>query len=66
MTEAAARDVPEATIDRTSPLPFYFQLSQVLEQEIGSGRRTAGERLPSEPALCAQYGVSRTTGQRPG
>jgi GntR family transcriptional regulator len=61
MTQAAARDVAEATIDRTSPLPFYFQLSQVLEQEIGSGRRTPGERLPSEPALCARYGVSRTT-----
>jgi GntR family transcriptional regulator len=64
MTETAAggsSEVAAVTIDRSSPLPFYFQLSQALEQEIGSGRRTPGERLPSEPDLCARYGVSRTT-----
>ncbi len=51
----------DVVIDRRSPLPFYFQLSEVLEREIGSGRLIPGERLPSEPALCARYGVSRTT-----
>lgn len=49
------------TIDRASPVPFYFQLAELLEQEIASGRWEAGARLPSEPELCEQYGLSRTT-----
>ena len=42
-------------------MPFYFQLAELLEQEIVSGRWEAGARLPSEPELCEQYGLSRTT-----
>lgn len=52
---------PTVTIDRTSPVPFYFQLAELLEHEIASGRWRPGVRLPSEPDLCAQYGISRTT-----
>jgi DNA-binding GntR family transcriptional regulator len=32
-----------------------------LEHEIRSGRLDAGPRLPSEPELCEQYTLSRTT-----
>jgi GntR family transcriptional regulator len=53
--------VPARAIDRRSPIPFYFQLTRLLTGEIESGRWAAGERLPSEPAICAQFGVSRTT-----
>jgi GntR family transcriptional regulator len=49
------------SIDRASPVPFYFQLAELLEQEIASGRWEPGARLPSEPELCEQYGLSRTT-----
>jgi GntR family transcriptional regulator len=52
---------PDIAIDRTSPVPFYFQLSELLEQEIASGRWERGVRLPSEPELCDHFGVSRTT-----
>jgi GntR family transcriptional regulator len=48
-------------IDRKSPMPFYFQLAELLEQEITSGRWRAGTRLPAEPELCEQYSLSRTT-----
>jgi len=48
-------------IDRGSPVPFYFQLAQLLQQEIASGRWEPGERIPSEPALCRHYRVSRST-----
>jgi GntR family transcriptional regulator len=52
---------PHITIDRHSPVPFYFQLASLLEQEIARRRWTAGEQLPSEPALCEHFALSRTT-----
>src|SRR5579871_2225563 len=48
-------------IDRESPLPLYFQLSSLLEDEITSGRWPPGVRLPSEPDMCEHYSLSRTT-----
>lgn len=54
-------ELPDAVIDRASPVPFYFQLAELLEHEIASGRWAPGTRLPSEPDLCEQYGLSRTT-----
>jgi GntR family transcriptional regulator len=53
--------LPNVTIDRASPIPFYFQLAELVEQEITSGRWPGGTRLPSEPELCEHYGLSRTT-----
>jgi GntR family transcriptional regulator len=47
-------------IERNSPVPFYYQLRQLLEHELRSGQLEVGERLPSEAMLCAQYDVSRT------
>lgn len=49
------------SIDRASVVPFHFQLRQLLEEEISSGRLAPGDRLPSEPVLTEQYHVSRTT-----
>jgi GntR family transcriptional regulator len=53
--------LPQTPIHRSSPVPFYFQLAELLEQEIASGRWPAGSRLASEPDLCKHFGVSRTT-----
>jgi GntR family transcriptional regulator len=47
-------------IDRDSPIPFYYQLRQLLETELRSGELAVGDRLPSEAELCAKYDVSRT------
>jgi GntR family transcriptional regulator len=60
---AGASDIalPSVAIDRRSPIPFYFQLTGLLTREIERGRWKVGERLPSEPAMCEQFGVSRTT-----
>ena len=53
--------LPTAAIDRESPVPFYFQLAELLEHEIVSGRWQPEERLPSEPDICEHFGLSRTT-----
>ncbi len=43
------------------PTPLYHQLKQVLQNEIEHGLYKPGDRLPSEPELVRQYGVSRIT-----
>jgi GntR family transcriptional regulator len=50
-----------ARIDRRSAVPFYFQLKQLIRDEIAGDRWPPGERIPSEHALCEYFGVSRTT-----
>jgi GntR family transcriptional regulator len=59
--EGAGTELPDGTIDRASPVPFYFQLSELLEEEIVSGRWVPGTRVPSENDLCTRYHLSRTT-----
>jgi GntR family transcriptional regulator len=54
-------DLPGSKIDRSSPVPFYFQLKKMLAEEISTGRWPPGQRLPSEPSICAHFEVSRTT-----
>jgi GntR family transcriptional repressor for pyruvate dehydrogenase complex len=41
--------------------PAYQVLADELRDEITSGRLRPGERLPTEPELCARSGVSRST-----
>jgi GntR family transcriptional regulator len=53
--------LPQIRIDRVSPVPFYFQLAALLEQEIVRHRWQPGERLPSESELCGHFELSRTT-----
>lgn len=48
------------TIDRASPLPFYYQLKQILLWRIKDQKLPPGGRLPGDHELCRTYGVSRT------
>jgi GntR family transcriptional regulator len=43
------------------PIPLYHQLSQLLRTAIEQGTYHPGDRLPSEPELIREYGVSRIT-----
>lgn len=47
-------------IDRSSPIPYYYQLQEILKQEIEADRWAPGDLLPSEADLEAALGVSRT------
>lgn len=48
------------SIDRSSPLPLYYQLEQILRADIASGVFEPGSLLPSESEICAQYEISRS------
>lgn len=48
-----------STIDRSSPVPFYFQLAGLIQEEIATGRLAPGAQLP-EPELGDHFGVSRS------
>lgn len=47
-------------IDRTSPLPFYYQLKQILLSDLRDRGLQPGDRLPGDHELCARHDVSRT------
>jgi GntR family transcriptional regulator len=49
------------TIDRTSPVPLYFQLAQHFEAAIRSGALKVGSRLDNEVQLAERLGLSRPT-----
>jgi len=51
-------------LDRTSPVPLYHQLKEILESQIKEGHLKPGEAIPAGWELCERYGVSRITVQR--
>jgi len=46
-------------LDRRGRVPLYYQLQELLHQQIASGRFAVGDALPSEAELCRMFGVSR-------
>ena len=48
-------------LDRTSPIPLYYQIAQDLRRQIESGTLVPGAALPTEDDLQRIYGVSRAT-----
>lgn len=51
----------QLSVDRNSPVPLYFQLSQQLEAAIEHGKLTPGSLLGNEIELAARLGLSRPT-----
>jgi GntR family transcriptional regulator len=52
---------PNQVVDRASPLPVYFQIAIDVRRRITGGEWSDGQRVPSEPELARDYGVSRDT-----
>lgn len=48
-------------LDKSTPLPLYYQIQQFLMEAIQSGRLAVDECLPPETELTEQFGVSRAT-----
>jgi DNA-binding GntR family transcriptional regulator len=51
-------------IDRSSPIPLYFQVSAFIEQSIESGQVPNGSLFANEIQLAQQLGLSRPTIRR--
>lgn len=49
------------TLERSNPLPLYYQLKEVLRQQIQAGHLAPHSAIPSEPELVSSYHVSRAT-----
>jgi DNA-binding GntR family transcriptional regulator len=56
--------VPDVTLDRTSPVPLYYQVATRLQQQIEEGDIPVGSRLENEVELADRLGVSRPTMRR--
>ncbi|MDN5852324.1 MAG: GntR family transcriptional regulator, partial [Actinomycetia bacterium] len=52
---------PRITLDRSSPVPLYFQVAEQLEAAILDGSLGAGDRISNEVSLAQNLGLSRPT-----
>jgi DNA-binding GntR family transcriptional regulator len=50
-----------AAVDRSSPLPVYFQIALDMRRRIAAGEWRPGERIAPELQLVRDYAVSRVT-----
>jgi len=53
-----------AEIDPSLPIPLFYQLKNLVFEDIVSGKYGPGDRLPTEHELCERYGISRTPTHR--
>jgi DNA-binding GntR family transcriptional regulator len=51
-------------LDRSSPVPLYFQVAQQIEHAINEGELGPGDRLDNEISLAEKFGLSRPTMRR--
>jgi DNA-binding GntR family transcriptional regulator len=61
---AAERERATRHEGRRSHEPAYLNIANALSDQIGAGVYRAGDQLPTEPQLRAQYGVSPMTVRR--
>lgn len=48
-------------IDLLGPEPLYLQIAAVLGRRIDDGTYQPNRAIPSQAAICAEFGVSRKT-----
>lgn len=49
----------KSPINRSSPIPYYVQVKELLRDWIKQGKWKTGDQLPGEHELCASFDVSR-------
>lgn len=48
-------------LNKSNPVPLYYQLAEQLKEQIQAGQLEPGEQIPSERELGEQAGISRMT-----
>lgn len=61
MVSTKLEGMSASVIDKETPVPYHYQLRELLREEITSGRWKVGDHLPSERELCETFNLSRTT-----
>lgn len=51
----------ESKIDKSIPIPLYFQLKTLIMDEIKNGTYKVGNPIPTEKELSETFHISRTT-----
>lgn len=51
----------QGTLNYSSSVTLHEQLMLIIKKMIDSGELSPGDRLPTEEAICRQYGISRST-----
>ncbi len=51
-------------LDKSYPLPKYYQLKELLREKIASGEWRPGDMVPSERELSERYHISRMTARQ--
>jgi GntR family transcriptional regulator len=51
-------------LDKSSPIPLYYQLAELIKEQIRSGELRPGAQLPAERALSEQHAISRMTARQ--
>ncbi len=52
---------PSIALDRSSPVPLYFQVAEQMEAAIVNGALSPGDRISNEVDLAGSLGLSRPT-----
>src|SRR6478672_1471420 len=53
--------MPEVVVNRSSPVPLYYQVAEQIERAILDGHLQPGDRIANEVSLADQLGLSRPT-----
>lgn len=51
----------DRTLDKSIPIPLYFQLKTIISEEIKNGSYPVGSLIPTENEISEIFGISRTT-----
>ncbi|MGJ9421708.1 GntR family transcriptional regulator [Aeromicrobium sp. CF3.5] len=51
----------QISVDRSSPVPLYFQVAEQIERAISDGRLSPGQKIDNEVAFATELGLSRPT-----
>lgn len=51
-------------LNKQSPIPLYYQLAELIREQIQQGELQPGDQLPAERLLSEQHGISRMTARQ--